>query len=81
MLKNICFAAGIFALAACGHAKAEPQPAPDARVIERLAAAGESPSPEAPAPEKLEKADRIVTVIDRGDPDKVGAAAERLLAR
>jgi hypothetical protein len=81
MLKNICFAAVTLGLAACGHAEAEPQPQPDPSTIERLALAGESADAEAPAPAGLEKADRIVTAIDRTDPDRLGSAAERLLAR
>ncbi|HEX2764018.1 MAG TPA: hypothetical protein VHM92_09305 [Allosphingosinicella sp.] len=79
MLKNLYFAAVTLVLAACGHAEAEPQPAPE--VIERLAQPAESADPKAAAQEKLEKAGRIAGVVDRTDPDRLAGAAERLLAR
>jgi hypothetical protein len=72
MMKIFGFACATFALAACGRA---PEPTPDPALIQHLA---EVAAPEAP---KLEKADRLVAMADRADPDRLAGAAERLLAR
>jgi hypothetical protein len=76
MMKRASFACFTFAaLAACA---AEPEvPQPDPALVERLALANTA----APDTPKLEKADRIVTAVDRSEPDRLAGAAERLLAR
>jgi hypothetical protein len=71
------------ALAACAS---EPEPQPDAAVIERAELAN-SVASDAPKLEKadrlpkLEKADRLVAAVDRADPDRLAGPAEALLAR
>lgn len=73
MMKSLAFACvALAALHACARA---PEPEPDPALVERLA---ETAAPEAP---KLDKADRILTAVDRRDPDRLAPAAERLLAR
>ncbi|MFL6845669.1 MAG: hypothetical protein ACJ8ER_12395 [Allosphingosinicella sp.] len=67
-----CATFGALGAAACGRA---PEPTPDPALIQRLA---EVAAPEAP---KLEKADRLVAMADRADPDRLAGAAEQLLAR
>jgi len=76
MMKKLAFAlAPGLALAACA---AEPEPQPDPALIERIALAN-SAEPETPA--KLEKADKLVGAVAQVEPDRVAAAAEKLLAR
>ena len=76
MMKRFGFACvTIAALAACA---AEPEaPQPDPALVERIALAN-SADPDSP---KLEKAEGIVKVIDRADPDRLAAPAAALLAR
>jgi hypothetical protein len=72
MMKRFGFACATLAVAACARA---PEPQPDPALVERVA---EAAAPEAP---KLAKADRLVAMADRSDPDRLAGAAERLLAR
>lgn len=75
MMKRFAFAAAaLAALAACSEA---PEPQPDPALVERLALANTA-DPDAP---KLEMADRIVSAVDRSEPDRLAGAAERLLER
>ena len=77
MMKKLAFAlAPILALAACAD-EPEPQPRVDPALIERIAIANTA----AEAPEKLEKADRLVGAVAHVEPDRVAGAAEKLLAR
>jgi hypothetical protein len=75
MMKSLGFACVTIAL--LGACARSPEPQPDPALVERLAEAN-SVAPEAP---KLEKADRIVTAVDRSEPDRLAGAAEALLAR
>jgi hypothetical protein len=75
MMKRFGFA-GVM-IAALGACASEPEPQPDAALIERVALANTAAA-EAP---KLEKAGRIVAAVDRADPDRLAAPAEALLAR
>ena len=80
MMKN--FALVLFAaagLAAC--AGEAPEPAPDPRQVELLVASLDVKAPPPEVQEKVAKADRIVTAIDRSEPDRLAGAAERLLAK
>jgi hypothetical protein len=81
MMKNLAFTiAAASALAACGRAEADPQP--DPRQVELLVASLDvEPTPPPEVQEKLAKADRIVTAVDRSEPDRLAGAAERLLAQ
>ncbi len=64
-------------LAACADSP-EALPQPDPALIEQIALANTA----APAtPEKLQKADRLVTTVARVEPDRIAGAAEKLLAR
>lgn len=78
MMKKLAFAlAPLLSLAACAD-QPDSVPRPDPALIERLALAnGAGPA----APEKLEKADRLVAAVARVEPDRVAGAAETLLAR
>ena len=81
MMKNFAFtlftAAG---LAAC--AGSEPEPQPDPRQVELLVASLDvQPTPPPEVQEKLGKAERFVTAVDRSDPNRLAGAAERLLAK
>jgi hypothetical protein len=78
MMKKLAFAAlPILALAACAD---EPEilPQPDPALVERLAIANTAGSE---APDKLEKADKLVGAVAHVEPDRVAGAAEKLLAR
>lgn len=76
MMKKLAFAcAPLLALAACAD-EPEALPQPDPALIERLANSAE---PE--TPEKLVKADKLVTSVAHVEPDRVAGAAEKLLAR
>jgi hypothetical protein len=78
MMKKLAFAAlPILALAACAD-EPEAVPRPDPALIERIVEANTA-VPE--APEKLEKADKLVAAVAHVEPDKVAGAAEKLLAR
>jgi len=78
MMKKLAFAAlPLFALAACAD-EPEAVPRPDPALVERLAIANTA-APE--APEKLEKADKLVGSVAHVEPDRVAGAAEKLLAR
>lgn len=81
MMKKLAFAlpilAPLAALAACSD-EPEAVPRPDPALIERLAVANTA-APE--APEKLEKADKLVGTVAHVEPAKVAGAAEKLLAR
>jgi hypothetical protein len=72
MMKRFGFACVTLFAAACARS---PEPQPDPALVQRLA---EVAAPETP---KLEKADRIVAMVDRSEPDRLAGAAERLLAR
>jgi hypothetical protein len=75
MMKRFAFAfAALASLAACSQA---PEPEPDPALVERIAIANTA----APAAPKLEKADRLVAVVDRSDPDRLAAPAAALLSR
>jgi hypothetical protein len=71
MMKRFAFAL-LAPLAACAS---ESAPEPDPALVESLA---ETVAPETP---KLAKADRLVAMVDRSDPDRLAAPAEALLAR
>ena len=76
MLALLCCAA----LAACTEAPAAPAPDPEAveQLVSRLEA---QQAVERKAPDKLAKAERVATVIERADPEKLGSVAEGLLGR
>jgi hypothetical protein len=77
MMKNLAFCLPLLALAACAD---EPEivASPDPALIERIVEANTAvPEP----PEKLAKADKLVTAVARVEPDRVAGAAEKLLAR
>jgi hypothetical protein len=77
MMKKLAFAAlPILALAACAD-QPEAVPTPDPALLERIAIANTA----AETPEKIEKADRLVTAVAHVEPDRVAGAAEKLLAR
>ena len=74
MLALLCCAA----LAACTQAPAAPAPDPEA--VEQLVSRLEmQQQPRAKAQDKLAKAERVATTIERADPEKLGSVAERLL--
>ena len=74
LLALLCCAAA----AACTQAPAAP--APDPQAVEQLVARLEMQ--QAPkAQDKLAKAERVATTIERADPEKLGSVAERLLSR
>jgi hypothetical protein len=78
MMKKLAFAFAPLALLAACADEPEAVPRPDPALIERLAIANTA----APAaPEKLEKADKLVTAVAYVEPDRVAGAAEKLLAR
>lgn len=78
MMKKLTFAAlPLLALAACAD-EPEAVPLPDPALVERLAIANTA-APE--APEKLEKADKLVGAVAHVEPARVAGAAEKLLAR
>lgn len=75
MMKRFAFAfAALASLGACSEA---PEPEPDPALVERIAIANTA-APETP---KLDKADRLVSVVDRSDPDRLAAPAAALLGR
>ena len=77
MMKSLAFCLPLLALAGCAD-EPEVLPRPDPALIERLAIANTA-APE--APEKLEKADKLVASVAHVEPDRVAGAAEKLLAR
>lgn len=79
-MNRLILLAAALPLAACAEAQAGPEP--DPAEVERLIAAleaGEAPAPRGGA--GIAKAERVVAAAERADPEKLGAAAERLLAR
>jgi hypothetical protein len=82
MMKRLSFVVALGAVAALSARSPDPEPQPDPAQVERLLASieAEQAAPDA-VQEKLAKADRIVTAVDRSDPDRLAGAAERLLAR
>ena len=81
MMKSFSFAAvTAFTLGACANAEPEPQADPRA-IVQLVASLDEAAAPPPAVQEKLAKADRIVTAVDRSEPDRLAGAAERLLAK
>ena len=76
LLALLCCAA----TAACTAAPAAPAPDPQAveRLVDRLE---REQAPSGKAQDKLAKAERVATTIERADPEKLGSMAERLLSR
>ncbi len=78
MMKKLAFACAPLALLAACAEEPEALPQPDPALIERIV---EANSAESKAPEKLEKADKLVAAVARVEPDRVEGVAEKLLAR
>ncbi len=78
MMKKLAFiCAPLLALAACAD-EPEVLPSPDPALIERIVEAN-TVAPQ--TPEKLAKADKLVSSVAHVEPDRVAGAAEKLLAR
>jgi uncharacterized lipoprotein YajG len=78
MMKKLAFACAPIALLAACAEQPEATPQPDPALIERIV---EANAAEPEAPEKLEKADRLVAAVAHVEPDRVEGVAEKLLAR